>query len=1436
MSNAGNRLRGGRTMMRSFKTLQSPNKVKSTLTACIPVKAKYKSRCKQGESTRRWNNGKTRSQLRSHWRRPSRRFADVDNCAVSTHKASEDVIQLSSDEDDVVDNAVDGPNNVCDQEMGNQGVPSKSGSPVTLTEDDISDYLQIIDEADDMQTNGSKSVISTSPEAKQAQKDSSSDLLDYYGNDVDSTLTCEPLIMEPEQVLCYFKKSSSTKMMCQFRNCETEVNRTIRAMLAHIRVHFQILVPLQMLASCGSRLPRQSIPRPLRLTFSQVQAHFTLADTQEANLHLGEVQQVYTCMWGNCARSKCYKKTICSHLIKHIFFTLISKEDYQSISKTMSAYSPADDNLVRKLRIVAINKLGHKVCKVISVPSSQTHSSQTLKVAIKKALDTGSEPLKLPANVLSNIAAKFAATQEESRDCSSHANTEKQTMVEEAESVLTQADIDKLREKFPSLVTKWKIATTQEPQESGEETLVDKGEMTFDWMPKICNVRSLRTLTESESEGKASSQQSIIGRKSTKTEMPKWRSLIRRKVPSWNICVNSHKGALAVKRRVSHDPHNDNASPKDTDVTASKKRRLTHEVQENRGDVSNGQGADGENTNQISIESSNEAATLPATTCDSDSLGTIIGAVEEGQGSDQSHGKIASNNPSSGTKHSSDSGGGVIDTEAMSTLMKEPGKTSESCGTPQQSKSEAVSMLCDQEHVSSRAAKFHHRKRLMFGLSSSEIVKFFRLRKPKRDKQIRVKGRGFGLCIFRCRIRNCRYFQEAMTMDRKVDIVRALACHLQDKHVKGKNKPMVFYSSTKSPAVPRKEFLKLFKDASTHQDFNKVKIGDKFCHVPFPKTRLCGLGGRRVRLRGRFYKCLASGCSFGCAGTNRQVMVNHLRAHLSQAAPQEENKTQDCNLSVSESKEGQNDPVKGEVLTAAPSHRDAESTPVEDQDALALEDAAHGGTGCLPSQYQEEPAPTHADTGAQQCHAQDADPLSETIEEGETTKTEEESAGENHHEIIPMDIEHLSSRPHSCEIESSPPDAMDTLDNLPEGQEEPVASVDDASSAYASGNGTHSRVGMSDEYIEPECVEDNAPGLDGEELLDIPEGKDCSEGNIVTGEVHTATENEVMHDCDNKMAQLNALPVPESVGEEHTATENEVMHDCDNKTAQLNALPVPESVGDVHTASENEVMHACDNKTAQLNALPEPESVGEVHTVSENEVMRDCDETAQLNATPVPNSAVNSDTSSLKSMDKLLDHQGDTINMFFDDLESYFMSYTTDLPQGKCFGLKCYKCPKCGKADLRGANLTEHLQSHIGKEVRVSFVDSISISDPPPLDSLVKQAALQQREESTAEMCKPDLESGGSPLHPESSGHNLPEQCTSNGPHDDGDDGSVLYVTENDIIDKYFTKGLSTTSGSQKPYQLEFFLCRKCSYRTITIMDVPEHIEQHVKRKVCLKK
>ena len=74
--------------------------------------------------------------------------------------------------------------------------------------------------------------------------------------------------------------SIENKMKCQLRDCETAVAKNIRAMLGHIRVHFQILVPLHLLEKCNTQVPRQSIPRPLRLTFSQVQAHFKIADMQ----------------------------------------------------------------------------------------------------------------------------------------------------------------------------------------------------------------------------------------------------------------------------------------------------------------------------------------------------------------------------------------------------------------------------------------------------------------------------------------------------------------------------------------------------------------------------------------------------------------------------------------------------------------------------------------------------------------------------------------------------------------------------------------------------------------------------------------------------------------------------------------------------------------------------------------------------------------------------------------------------------------------------------------------------------------------------------------------------------------------------------------------------------------------------------------------------
>ena len=206
-----------------------------------------------------------------------------------------------------------------------------------------------------------------------------------------------------------------------------------------------------------------------------------------------------------------------------------------------------------------------------------------------------------------------------------------------------------------------------------------------------------------------------------------------------------------------------------------------------------------------------------------------------------------------------------------------------------------------------------------------------------------------------------------------------------------------------------------------------------------------------------------------------------------------------------------------------------------------------------------------------------------------------------------------------------------------------------------------------------------------------------------------------------------------------------------------------------------------------------------------------------------------------KDMDDLADRPGDTVEMFHDELQSYFTCYTTKISQTKDFGLKCFSCPKCEKTELRGENLPKHLQLHIGKEVSVISVDGISTDFPCVLPSNVADSKPQSNGSVPSpakvnEFTKTESHETASESVTDEEKHS--EQMT-NG-YEELEDN--ILITEDEILKRYFIKDMSINAETRVPFGIEVLKCRMCAYRTMTIMDTPAHIEVHVKKAVVLKK
>ncbi|XP_041453898.1 uncharacterized protein LOC121407049 [Lytechinus variegatus] len=1374
IDSAGSKPKGVRTMMQGFKHLRSPNKKGSTLTASIPMKSKYRDRERPGESTRRWNNGKTRSQLQCHWRRSSRRFShlrdrDASTPEDSTPEGSVAPIELSSDEDENHQEIAPEDSN----KLNGAFTDVMSNSPVTITEDDISDYVKIIDEAEELQV-GNKAMPSSSQATKGGQRQDDSDLVDYYGNDVNSTLSCEPLIMEPEQVICYFKRCSGNVMECQFRSCGSRVVKNIRAMLGHIRVHFQILVPMQLLANCGTQFPKQSIPRPLSLTFTQVQAHFTISDMQEANLHLGEVQQIYTCNWKNCTRSRCYKKSICGHLVKHIFFTLISKEDYQAMAETMSTYSPStEETVVKKLKIVAVNKAGEKVSLVVAVPISQTKTPELLMAAIKKCL-ASDKSIKLPPQVLQSIAAKFSA---EASSSSADPDLTKMSTENDEPSSLTRAEIDSLWKKFPNLLEKWKMVDVEQMEEIKDTTIEfqDGGDKSM--------IKERRRAVQKRSK--------IIAKR--------WRSVLQKRLPAWSVPAKIQDGELKVVRRKAKDPHKhgkkrkgdssgsakeappnkkdkvemDKICDDENTISVSENPVISSDSPVNEKTDSDGASPEEEVISKSEMPSTNEAADLA---CEKDSsaknteLDPILSTSSDGFPPSGDSTEFKENK---GEAQKSSDEPVNIRTGDITTSTRD----SESIQKTDQV--DAVLIQDEKGEDSPILLKATPLKtKVVIALTPRQISKVFRFRKLLKNKTVQVNGRGYGCGVFRCRMPQCRYFKEVMTADRKSDLLRTLAMHLADVHLK--NHPhraiLLQSGSKKDQSHPKKQVTEHLKDLSTYEDFRKFKLKNMFQRRQMHRTRTLRVDGCQVRTKVKsFHSCLSRKCFFGCFNASRHILITHLQSHLQ-------------HLQLSAKKTARPQQVEDFRNSLD------ESLPIGDLPAANQ------------SQVEEEIVPSTQDIPESSGFNLDAS---------------EDCQG------LGSDGVHLwedSTQESTDQCTTTTRDSFSPIDKVMEGDKVLDPTDVPGDEQMDTVDGSHPDVALVNDV----------------DMMDVSDSfRECNDVVEVHGEngqtADDITNEGIDHVGSSDRQQTSTLSSADATGAGDMVYQANVNRD-DSLQDQVSALT--DCADTLQEAVVSKVMDCGDGPVADaIDASPDAAS-------------------SSLVSTPLSHSDSIPATS---DMDELCSRPGDSIQMFYDELQTYFSCYTVEMKGRKGFGLKHFSCPKCERKNLRGNNLQGHLENHIEKKVVVTPVDNILGSHekakcPEDSQSLqISSEATDELQQSVTDTPVTSHENTMSPNETEipevSKDHGNTVQMKSESPREDKsnpeeldnqpdikatDDANTIYLTEDEIFHKYFTKDLNVKVALG--FGCEYLHCNQCSFRTLTIMDTPSHIGSHIKKKVILKK
>lgn len=213
-------------------------------------------------------------------------------------------------------------------------------------------------------------------------------------------------------------------------------------------------------------------------------------------------------------------------------------------------------------------------------------------------------------------------------------------------------------------------------------------------------------------------------------------------------------------------------------------------------------------------------------------------------------------------------------------------------------------------------------------------------------------------------------------------------------------------------------------------------------------------------------------------------------------------------------------------------------------------------------------------------------------------------------------------------------------------------------------------------------------------------------------------------------------------------------------------------------------------------------------------------------------------TPASNDMDELLSRPGDSIQMFHDDLQSYFTCYTIEMKGRKGMGVKHFVCPKCDQKDLRGNNLQGHLEIHIKKQVSVTPLDNIAINDEngqspdktdDPVNTEMPDVSRKRDEinhiQTTQNKSESFREDSVNPCEPDDQ---LNSKVT--------EDANTVYFTEDEILSNYFSKDFSVDPESQISYRCEFLRCNQCPFRTLTILDTPKHIGMHIKKTVILKK
>lgn len=209
-------------------------------------------------------------------------------------------------------------------------------------------------------------------------------------------------------------------------------------------------------------------------------------------------------------------------------------------------------------------------------------------------------------------------------------------------------------------------------------------------------------------------------------------------------------------------------------------------------------------------------------------------------------------------------------------------------------------------------------------------------------------------------------------------------------------------------------------------------------------------------------------------------------------------------------------------------------------------------------------------------------------------------------------------------------------------------------------------------------------------------------------------------------------------------------------------------------------------------------------------------------------------TPASNDMDELLSRPGDSIQMFYDDLQSYFTCYTIEMKGRKGMGVKHFVCPKCDMKDLRGNNLQGHLETHIKKQVLVTPLDNIAINDengqsPGKTDDPVTEMPDVSKNHDKRDHIQ-TTQNKSEVLREDSV--ELDDQLNSKVM----EDANTVYFTEDEILSNYFSKDFSVDPESQISYRCEFLRCNQCPFRTLTILDTPKHIGMHIKKTVILKK